>query len=525
MMTRLTHTTVLLLALLAVAAPATAQQKRMTTIVEYIAGNNIYLSVGDEVGIGANDTLIVYSDEDGSELGAFLVISSSEGRSLVTFLGGPFPLTRGKTIQIVVEAETPAAAAVAAPPAASREAPARRASSQGGGRYPHASGRISLDVNVLESTTRPSGDGADPIERRFTTPALRLRMNVANLPGGLMLSTNLRASSRYSSGSIIEPQQSLRIYEASLAKEFRSLPVQTQVGRFYNPYESFSGYWDGLLLRVGGRGFGVGGAVGFQPERGNETFSADLPKYTAFVNYRYSGGDLRYFADLSFHRLQPRNVPALEHTFVGFSQRFFWRRFSLSQRLQVDRDLNDRWVITQLDVRSSIPAGRRLAILAQYTKRQPFMIWNLENPIRNWRERALGGLTLFLFNGTVGADVAANRWEGEEISYTYSGNFSFPYTALLGLGFRGSASYWRRDGTRTLYVSPGIRRTFGNLQVELSYRRYESQLPTRSIDSDEIDLLLSFPLMRRLYSTLQARNQWGDNLASTSLYASLWATF
>jgi hypothetical protein len=500
------------------------QEQRLSVVVEYIAGTNIYLGIGTDAGINVNDSLVVYADGGEGPLGALVVVGVSQGRSMVTFAGDPFPITRGRVLQIALDptestAHTPA---TPGPAPASSGQPLSRDVRDNSLR---ASGRLSVDVNLIESTTHLGGEGAASIDRRFTTPAVRLRMAIAQLPGGLTFNTNFRASSRFASGDAIEPRQSFRIYQASLEKSFETFPVQMQVGRFYNPFETFSGYWDGLLLHLGAEGFGIGGAVGFQPYLSNEDFSTDVPKYTAFVNYRKSGGVVRYYADVSGHRLQPRNgLP--ERTYVGLSQRFYWNRFSLTQRLQMDRNpSNDEWVITQLDVRSSIPIGGRLSFLGQYLMRKPFIMTRPDDPISTRSERAMAGFTYYMFNGTLGADVTANRWDGSDISFTYGSHFNFPRTPLLGLGVRAAGSYWKRENITTVYISPGIQRSFGRLQSELSYQRYMTERASESNVSDAIELYVTFPIGRRLFYMLQGRTQWGETLDSNSLYTGFWVSF
>jgi hypothetical protein len=499
-------------------------QERVSAVVEYIAGTNIYLGVGTEAGVGVNDTLVVYADGGAEPLGALVVIGSSQGRSMATFAGDPFPVTRGRVLDIALNPSFESrseAIPESAPASATRQLRSPTSASVS----PRASGRLSVDVNMIESTTKLGDDETANIDRRFTTPAIRLRMAIAQLPGGLTFNTNFRAASRFTSADAIEPRQSFRIYQASLEKSFESYPIQMQVGRFYNPFESFSGYWDGLLVHFGEEGFGIGGAVGFQPYLSNEDFSTDVPKYTAFLNYRKSSGAVRYYADLSGHMLQPRSgLP--QRTYLGLSQRFYWHRLQLSQRLQVDRHpIDEKWVITQLDVRSSIPIGGQLSLVGQYSMRRPFIISRPDDPIAAKSERASAGFTYYLFSGTFGADLTANRWDDSDVSFTYGSHFSFPRTPLLGLGFRAAGSYWKREDITTLYISPGIQRSFGRLQSELSYQRYVTERASQSNVSDALELFVTFPIGRRLYYTLQGRTQWGDTLESNSLYTGFWVSF
>jgi hypothetical protein len=506
--------------------PAAGQEQRLSVVVEYIAGTNIYLNAGTDAGITVDDTLLVFGASTDEELGLFLVMSSTQERSLVTFAGDPFPVTRGSVLQIASRSVASAGSRPAGTPEIDPvDLPVSQPANRTVKRSPRASGRLSIDVNVLDTTTKPGGDQSAAIDRRFTTPAVRLRVRITQLPGGLTLNTNLRAASRFASGAGIEPTQSFRIYQASLEKSFQSVPVQMHAGRFYNPFETFSGYWDGLLLHVGGEGLGAGVAAGFQPYLTNEDFRTDVPKYSAFINYRKSSGAVRYYADLSGHKLQRKDAP-LGRTYIGLSQRLYWNRLSISQRLQVDRNsLNDRWTVTQFDVRSSIPMGRNLSLLGRYSLRESSVAAPAEDPIPASRERATVGFAYYLFSGNIGADVTANRWDSSDISLTYASHLNFPRTPLLDLGFRAAASYWKRGELTTLYLSPGIRRSFGRLQSELSYQRYSTEGSSQTVVSEALELFMTFPIARKLFYTLQARGQLGDVLASNSLYTGIWLSF
>lgn len=148
-----------------------------------------------------------------------------------------------------------------------------------------------------------------------------------------------------------------------------------------------------------------------------------------------------------------------------------------------------------------------------------------DDPIFARSERATAGFNYYLANGTFGVDVTANRWEDSDISFTYASHFNFPRTPLLGLGFRAAGSYWKREDITTMYLSPGIQRTFGSLQSELSYQRYVTERASESNVSDALELYLTFPIGRRLFYMLQGRTQWGDVLESNSLYTGFWVSF
>jgi hypothetical protein len=84
-------------------AVAFAQQARLSVVVEYVAGANLYLDAGADDGIHAADTLQVYGGPSGSHLGDFVVISSSSDRAVVTFADRPFPVTRGDALIVALD--------------------------------------------------------------------------------------------------------------------------------------------------------------------------------------------------------------------------------------------------------------------------------------------------------------------------------------------------------------------------------------------------------------------------------------
>ncbi|MDH3292133.1 MAG: hypothetical protein OEO20_13735 [Gemmatimonadota bacterium] len=499
--------------ILSLVGPAAHAQQGLDVVVEFIAGSNLYINAGTESGISADDTLLVYTEANGVLLGEIVVVSATRERAVVAFAGSPFQATRGKGLYVV-----PKHAFVAPPPqpVAPAERQRLRRSSEAGMQI---SGRLSLDVNALQTWSTAPEIGST--ERTFTTPTARLRATLTHLPGDLRLQVNMRASSRYSSG-LVQPDQSFRVYQASLARDWKG--VQFQLGRFYNRYETYSGYWDGMLLHFGGDGIGIGSAVGFQPATSNQRFSDQLPKYTVFVNAGHRGRSVRYATDLSFHEIRPRNG-LRNHMYAGWSQRLQVGGFQLSQNIQVDRDETTRkWVVTQLLARSAIPLGRWVSLQVRYALRQPYSMTLLDNLITTRRDQGSVGLRVWLGNGSLGADATVNQVRDESRSYTYAGSFSFPNTAILGLGFSSSISYWVLEDRKAVYLSGALSRTFGRVHLQASYYRYQTDGIT-TVLAHTGDLSLTFPLTKRLYSSLQGRIQRGENLESNFLFGGFWLNF
>jgi hypothetical protein len=509
------------------AGRAQAQEPtRVTVVVEQLAGNNVYLNAGTVMGIRTNDTLGVHREQEGPELGRFLIVNSTAKRSVVTFIGAPFPITRGDSLHLDIR---PSSVPVAAGRKARRADPStptlpRSTGTQPARQAPHVSGRLSFDFSSIHSETEGLGGDPEKVKRDFNTPTAGLRMRVSQLPGGFQINTSVRVSHRSSTANLIEPSTSVRVYEASLERSFQALPLSIQLGRFYNRYETYSGYWDGLLLHYGKR-FGIGAALGFEPDRLNQALSSDVPKYSVFLDYRHQGRSAGYRADVSFHQVRSDDGTP-HHTFVGLSQRVRVRRFSLSQNLQVDRNPeSDRWVVTRAQARASVPLGKRADFHAGYTLRQPYQFGRSMDVIPFRRDHVNVGLTFWVGNGTVSADVSAADQEGQARYYNYSSSLSFPRTGVWGLSVSVAGSYWTEDTNKGLLLSPVLSRSFGVLRSRLNYQYYRSETERYTITSHAADVSLSFPLSARIRSTLRARVSQGDNLSSTGLYTSLWMAF
>ncbi len=508
---------------------AYGQEKRLEVTVQYIAGPNVYLNAGTGEGLAPGDTLRVM--HRGKRAGAWRVISSSRTKAVVTFTGDPFPVTRGEKFVIVFTPHDGPPPETVSEPGAKTPVEEQRASilsrSRALERPPRKSrrqvritGRLFMEMNTLRSSTRYQANSLVSRDRTFLTPTAGLRASISNLPGGFRINVNTRVSQRTSVNSTVGNLRSFRIYQASIERTFEA--VRFKAGRFYDPFENFSGYWDGLLVRFGEDGFGGGFAAGFEPVRADEQFSSELPKATVFLDYQYRKGAVRYEAETSFHQVRPQNDYDT-HTFFGWSQSFRWNRFRLSQNLQVDRHpTTGAWEISRLQLRASIPLTRHLLATGRYFLRRPYYLTRTGDPFGVRRDQGNVGLMVAFTGGTMGLNVSGNRVRGTSPNYTYSSYLNLTRTGLLGLGVSAAASYWSRDSASTLYVSGGISRMFGHLRSRLLFSRYQNDTGTSRLLSHTVTLSLNFPLYQRFFAGIQARTQFGKNLTSTSLYTSIW---
>ncbi len=490
---------------------ARAQERQITVVVEHIAGSNLYLNAGLEAGLEEADTLAVRRP-DGTTLGAFVVVTTSAKRAVVTFAGRPFAVTRGDTFEVSWVGGDVAQAIVAPQPGTDTRRVTQRS------RVTTASGRIAFEVNTLQSTT--VGLGATPVtvDRSFVTPASRFRLTISNLPAGLRVQTSGRVMSQYASGTA-ETVQAAHIYQASIGGSYSA--AQFQLGRFYSPYEEYSGFWDGALLRFGPRQLGIGVAAGFEPARSNETFSTDLQKYSVFANYQRGP----YATDLSVHIMRPAGSGETR-TFVGWSQDLGLGRLRLGQRVQVDRDpTTQHWMLSDLQFRTALTIGHTGQLHAHYSRRRPFLTWAGQSTLSYQREQIGGGLSLVGGTAQLHVSASANRIEDGEFEWSYAASTAFTPAGSFGLGLTGSARYWTQGTLSGIYLSPGVTRTFGRVRAQGFYHYYKTDHLTGSVVTQGGDLSINMSLTARMQAAVRGALQRSHNLNSFALFTSLGMSF
>jgi hypothetical protein len=497
-----------------------AQQARTPATVTYIAGSDVYLGIGTDQGIGANDTLVVFASAEGDPIGRFVVVSATSTRAVVGFLGTPFPVTRGTTLYVTVASASHVPLTTAAPVGPPARQPAGPPEPG-----PSIHGRLGIQADAFESTTLWQSNQVESVKRRFATPSVSLRAVVADIPGGFSFTTNLSGVYRYSDPDLIDPTATVHLYEASISKTFTGAPVTIQAGRFNNRYSNFSGLWDGLLLHVGGRGLGVGVAAGYEPTLGDAGFSTMFPKGSAFVTYDAGTGPVRYATSLSVTQVRP-TTNLLDHSFAGWSQYLRVGRFRLGNDIQVDRNPESaRWIISRLNANASIPLVPGLEVHGRISMFQPYQIWLTSNFMPFRRDQANVGLFLFGRAGSAGADFTVSRLEGGTNSYAYSASVSLVRTPVFGLDWSASGSYSTQTGFKTLFATAGVSRSVGRALARASYQLYRSSELSVTSVSHEVDAGFSFPLAGTLSATLQGRIQRGANLRTNGLFVGFWTSF
>jgi hypothetical protein len=506
------------------AQDATALPARTAASVEYLGVDGLYLGVGSDQGAARGDTVTIYAAmEGGGPLGRLVFTSVTRRRAVATALDAPLSLQVGDTVfmPLMPPSSTANAADVAS---SSPETSARRtlAGRTGGAQV---SGRIALDLEARETLTSWSGELFGETRRRFATPTSRLSLSVTELPGGLALRTNLRASYRYDELPGGPPPVSVRAYELAAAKSFDAVPLELVVGRFSNPYERYSAYWDGALARVGGAsGLGAGVVAGFEPELHNEGVSSALPKMTAFTDFAARGSGWRYDTDASFHWARPAGAP--ERRFVGWSQRATIGPLALDQRLRADNGASaTQWSLTHLRLRGAVRLRGALRLRSTYSRSASVLPtslpWadSLTSPVR--REVTLG----FDLSGGLGyLSVEAGRTtrDGDAAGLSLYGNAVVRMHAVQLLR---SGRRWSRDSSESWSAAPAASLQFSVWDLRAGYRLYRTSDGSRDLTSHSAEGRIGITLAHGTSVALMSERQWGPSLSGTRLALSLWRSF
>lgn len=501
------------------ATPAAAQDS-LRVVVHYVAGMNVYLGAGSDAQIRPGDTLHVRRAGTGEALAPLLVVTSTPDRSVVAFIGAPYSLTRGDTLAVVIAHTTapqppPPAVPLAGAPTPYAPVKQRRRLS--------TDGSLSLDLDLLQ--TRTTGLGGDPerSSRTFTTPSVGLRYRVQGLGNGLEFRTTVRATQRSSTGGVVDPATLVQVYEAALVR--RGGKTEFQLGRFFDPYEYFSGYWDGLLLHRGTDRLGAGVLAGFEPDRGNAGFQSSSPKVGGFFHLRTSGPGARYRTEASLTSIFPKGAPGA-HIIAGWAEALQVRRALLSTTLQFDREpVTGHWVVGQFLGRASTRVGDAGTIYAGFSIRQPYLDRTVVDVRPYRRDNLSTGFNIWTGGLGLAADISTSRQQGLDAQWSYSASASHRPRGMQGIGLGLATMYWTEPRSHGLLVSPSVHRRFGATTADLGYQLYRSDANGTTSTSHAFELGARLPLSARTQFTLRARTRTGSYLQSSGLTAGLWYGF
>ncbi len=541
------------LAVLPDASAAQARAPRVAVRVRQIAGSTLYLDIGTRNGLLAGDTLTAYTDTTKAAVGRLRVTAATETRSALTFAGAPFAVTRGMDLVLQLR-RTPEEAAPELLEAVGRPAPAKPSSragaagaaadtsARGSPRTPRAEtsapasfsgaphvaahGRWTLELSALRSTTQLGGAQPTRVARTFATPALGMDITVPDAVGRLRLRADMRLSYRYSDRNIVQPATAARVY--ALALEGNLGPrVRVSLGRFYSPVESYSGVWDGALVRVGSRrGFGVGAMAGFEPNLWDQRPSTKRPKATLFMDGRSRGDGWSWAGNLSVTGVRPRDGEP-NHTFVGATERLSAGPLWIAHDLEVDRDpTNGRWRISRLRIQASADLWSGLALHSGVSRSEPWLYGLSGSPFGLRSEQADLGLSLrkgeayASVDGSVSKDAVGDRSSG------VTGTFSLGrLPGVPGLSAYGSVAQWTGRYGNMLSAAPSLRLSLDAANLRLGYRIERSDYLKRTILTHAIDASADIDLSSGVRLSGDVRVQIGGALSNQALALRLYKVF
>lgn len=508
---------------------------RVQASVEYIAGANIYLTGGTGIGIVAGDTLDAAT---ASRSGRLRVISSGERKSVVTFAGDPFPITIGDSLTLTLPmasrpgtTERPDSVETVLrpderrpPPAIAARAPAGQRRSSAPARPPvRIDGTFGIEFDALQSDARWGDLPEEHDERRFMTPGVRLNTTVTQLPGGLELQANVRYEQRLARGVGYDSRSAVHVYTATVSRAFQAVPLQIRIGRFHNLADLYGGYWDGGLVRLGGRHAGIGVSAGYTPDRVNGGFSTVSPKSSVFADLDVGGRGASYRASIAVH--QEEDTTAYGLHYVSGTQQLRLGRAIFTNRVRFDAGSGwSDWSVAQMDVSASTPLVGNLRIRGNYARRSYTWAGFDPDTARPHNERRGAGIEYAGYSASASVDARIVDWSDGESARTVSTSLIVQQTPLAGIGFGINASRSESEAGNATWLSPSLFRRFGPVSSTLTWQDYRTDGSTDA-DSRAAQFTLSFPLAGGFYSTLRLQARRGSGSSSNRLFTSLWKSF
>ena len=514
---------------------ASAQQAELNLQVVQLAGQNIYLGGGRSAGLAAGDTLWVYQENGEQPMGRLVVISVSSQYAITRFVGNPFSVTRGQTLRLRhAGEETPSpqareqeqkSAEVKRPSIFDQRGapPGRRSEVEPG---PELHGSFSLGFYGMHSTTQFNRYISKKVNRMYLNPNAGLRLRTRNFPYHLEANVSARWTYRYADPTAINPEHVIRIYRLEVEKQFGKQPVFLKAGRFYNRYDSFSGFWDGLQLRLGDNNRGVGAIMGYEPDRADEGFSADLPKYTIFGYYELRAGKLWSETEAAWNRINP-SVSWPDHRFAGLHQRFRLGSGRLDTEIQLD-DLpgtKQNWQATELQLRMRLPLTRQWSINGSWRRRRPYRIWRGASAVGYERTTLDAGVAYRTQTGTLGAGLTRSSSDISQDAWAYHGYARVNKIGIWQLSAHSSVYYWTMDQSNSISASLGVDRSFGHSTIQLGYRFYHSELNNDAQSVHGLNGSWFYTIRQSWRLNIQLNGDYGTYLQRQSLSLGLFKSF
>ncbi len=264
------------------------------------------------------------------------------------------------------------------------------------------------------------------------------------------------------------------------------------------------------------------------PDRSNEGFSTQFPRYALFAHYQTDRKRTVYYQGaVAYNEIQP-TTDLLNHRYASLEQRIDVSFLSLRQDLQVDyHPVSQQWMVSHLRLGGRLSLGSDVHLNGSYTMRQPYRIANILNPFMNRNDNYRAGISLSRPLFSIGASYAQRFLNQDYVGETVNAYFNTRPVTPLSLSFSGSASRWSSEFGNALYVNAGIGKRIQKVNVRADYGFYRTTSPnvTNEIDMHRISLTTSVPFSRRLYWTMRASGQQSQFTTSLSMQTSLQIRF
>jgi len=342
--------------------------------VLYFNGNQVYINSGTSQLIANGDTLWI--EAQALQRFAYLVIQASSKRSLIQPISEPLNLTIGNDIRIylVPKSSLEEQKEVQKKRSSLFDLPTNTSSSLAKSSSPIISGRYMIGLNAMGSRTQWNEHIKDAVYRFSAEPSASYVLRASRLPGNWDVSINSRLDYRYNSRMSLTPATQLRLYEFQAEKKFTAIPLRLQLGRFYNRYDSFSGFWDGLLLETGNSFYGAGLIAGSEPVRSSEFSSINQPKVSAFTHLKWNVGEFKSNSEISL--TQVKSSFGSVHRYAGFQQYFNWNKTRVSISGQIDKNtMGSNWRFSNFSTTIRQTIFSKIDLSARYSRREPLRIW------------------------------------------------------------------------------------------------------------------------------------------------------
>jgi hypothetical protein len=526
-----------LFAVLALAAPAAAQQKRaLSSTIAYISGVTVYINAGRLADVGEGDTAAVFHAN--LKIGSVVVTATADSSSAARILAQSENFRIGDTVTIMVSAPVKKHESLVA-------SEGRPNTTEGGATstptdHPAMnvlSGTIALQYIMI---------AAEDSRLNLSQPAALIQMNVANLLGvGMSLRlysvsflNGNGAYALYGNRAGLENN----VYQASLTGEVAGAGFGYGIGRLNSPYVSGLGTFDGgqVYYRISSFTFGVlGGAASSVPA---SSLSFSGTKNAAFVNYRSGRDVFHQFDGTVAYGLQMRNGQ-LDRNFLYLQNSLsLGSRLSFYETSEVDMSKpSDGTHVPGLSFSNTFfsinyfPTKWLFANVGYDAYRNVYLFQTMKyipdslidrNILQGFRGSASAYLPGQITVSVNGSYRTRNGYARSE--HTLGG--SVRASDLLDLGIGGSIRYMNMTGVYsnandlTLELDATL---FYDLDVSLSYDSYDISvsLLQQTYTTQTISGFLDYSFSSRWFSSLGLDDVLDPSMNSFHVYAEIGVRF